>query len=195
MPEVPLEPTSCRKLSIFDGMIVVAMSAFASFGVLQTLDSSESRAVALLRGTVWPALSSSLALLGVGLRRQRIRTNRLWRRPGWLACVAVAVASAYGSLLTLPTFCYLANRRTPSWAAARISVTELEYLLPHRASLAVTVAWAILLLSRQWHPGRGWVELLDRILGWYWLAFPVAGWLVGMLRDIVAPDFSRPAEK
>ena len=91
-----MNSTFKRRLFISDGMILVATTA-VSLACVREFETQtrfwQPHALARpLQASVWAALPLTLALIPLRLRLPRPRTQRLWRQPGWLASIAVAVS-------------------------------------------------------------------------------------------------------
>ena len=95
-----MNSTFKRRLSISDGIILVATTAVALACVRefesQALSGWQSSGWARrLQASVWAALPLTLALIPLRLRQPRPRRQLLWRQPGWLVGIAVAVSFAH----------------------------------------------------------------------------------------------------
>jgi hypothetical protein len=104
--------------------------------------------------TVW-----TTALVGLRLRAPRPPRERLWRQPGWWACVATVA----GML------------------AALAEEAVIEFPCPTGVvPLTVLLTWLGLALSRRWLAESSWIDRAGRALGLAWVVM-VPLYLVGFV--------------
>ncbi len=135
--------------------------------------------------SAWMAVSLSLSLVVIGLRRPRPPLRRLATRPGWMAAVAVAVAlglvcidQAEFSLSLLAM-----KRGLPSSGDL---IQEIGNRMMTTPSFAVAGAWAALAIGRRWRPGRDWSDRLGFALGLYWIAFGTMNYIGAVMPTLLA---------
>ncbi len=171
------------RLTILDPMVVVAVVA-ASFAGARTLLSLQlhpaSWAVAALWGSLWIVLAPTLGLIPARLIRLRADRDRLWRRPGWVACFAVTLALAISIVEQLLSLVFLLIRR-PGAVRGEMLFREVSFRLPQQAVFAVAAAWAVLALGGWWESDRTRIDRLGWLFGLYWLAFPLVSWFVEVM--------------
>jgi len=122
-------------------------------------------------GSVWLALSLSLATLAAGLRRPRPALSRLARRPGFVACLSAAVtllvavvSQAEGLIGALADGGWPVDRSRLFWSVGTNVNMNTRY--------AIAAAWAAQGLAGRWRPEPCWTDRLGLSLGGYWLAAP-----------------------
>jgi hypothetical protein len=176
-----------RRLTILDAMALVAFSALALVAgrllVPDLVASPSSWGSAILRVAFWVILGMTLALIPLRLCYPHPSIDRLSRQPGWLACSAVGLTVAIGTLQQVmslgPT---LTGATGPSFQRIiTLSFTEAVYALPNQAVIAVAAAWGTLALASAWEPDGSWIDRSGRTFGAFWLAYPVLERVVSML--------------
>ena len=175
-------PLRERRLSILDGMILVATTAVAltclkAFGALARL-LPPSTWVRSLQMTVWVALPLTLALIPLRLREPRPPRPQLWRQPGWLAEIAVAV-SAVHCLLQVILQAHLGGAL--AFRPAEVLLGQTTFQLPSKSSCSVAAIWVALATSGRWGAEKSWIDRTGRLLGWYRLVYPVVNWSLALL--------------
>ncbi len=181
-----------RPLTIIDGMILVAFSAFAMWvstarflPAIQTGFSLETKVFAanpvfltyhwgaiILRESQPAVAFFTFAALFLRILEPRPRLRRLVRQPGFAACCVVAMAICIGG----PLRCVTAS--SSLWRnsfEAQFQAYIVMALLPRSSEpgMAVAAGWLLLILGKQWRPERTWLDRLGRLLGAYWLAMIV----------------------
>jgi hypothetical protein len=181
-----------RRFTILDALALVAATAVglawarAKWVELNRLPIAWSPPEAygwLLVRVIWVepiALTVSLALLGLRLRRPRPDRRRLLRQPGFNAMLGLAAGTlvvAAGAGISIPLRVWL-DRAGDGWSQLW-DETSFEFLALVSASLAVGVAaaWASLALSGRWRAEPSWIDRAGRALGLYWL---LAGTIAGI---------------
>ncbi len=175
---------------IADAMILIAAMAIGICWTLTTFDSVRSELLvhgnnepSMIVQSLWkwsdltvPCLSTWTVAIGIlCLRRPRVRADRLFRRPGAVACAAV-VASMLITVVGDSTF-YLTVSALPTasstwwfWFPDFLSHLQeglTSYTRP-RAE-AVAVAWSLLFASGRWRPQPTWLDRLGRATGVAWM--------------------------
>lgn len=100
-----MNSTFKRRFSISDGIILVATAA-VSLACLREFETQTRFWLPHgwarpLQASVWAALPLTLALIPLRLRESRPWRRHLWRQPGWLAAIAVAVSLVHYLLLSI----------------------------------------------------------------------------------------------
>ena len=135
-----------------------------------------------IAGTAWAV--ATFAVLGMRLRRPRPRWRRLMRQPGWVACLAAAIAvvAVAGFVQARVTTVRIAIA-TAGIGGGDVIVrgdARFEILAAHlvpAGGLSVLVAWALLRADGRWAAERSWIDRAGRLIGVGWLLLP-AGFLV-----------------
>jgi hypothetical protein len=191
-----MSPTLGRRLTLKDGMILVAATAlgiaWAKGGWDWMYLSRTEKNLAI--PPVWepydraaralPALLPCVAtwtvsLVALRLSRPRPRLHRVALQPGAATCIAAALGLMIGAVdFALNTFWWwvLQGERMP-WN--RVAFHSMEYLFQATPRIAVAVAavWTILALSRRWQRESSWIDRLGRFLGALWIALALCrGW-------------------
>jgi hypothetical protein len=177
-----------RRLNLVDAMTLVAAIAIGLSVVVWMGMASEGIALAIssladrswrytYRGSLGAllALSPIPAMLAVALLALRVRSPRpiprvLGRQPGFLAGVAVLLASTVvlGNLMiaTVATWGHHGWKVSAPYSTwVQASVTTL----PAACGYSVAMAWMTLVLGGRWRPEPSWIDRAGRILGTYWL--------------------------
>jgi hypothetical protein len=167
-----------RRFTIADGMILIAASA-ASMVDLRPLLSD----TALIFPWLWFALprlicaglAFTTALTAIRLRRPRPGREDLWCRPGWVACVSVAIGLAFGVVDATLSIAALI-RQGPTVTALVMAVDVFQAVLfgaPAQVVVALAAAWTVLALSGRWRSESGWIDRAGRAIGVYWIVLAV----------------------
>jgi hypothetical protein len=125
----------------------------------------------------------TLAVLVLRLTPPRPRRRRLWRQPGFLACVAVAFSFGWklAGIFVL-VGAELATSGTTGLPALGALVGELmALLLVPRGNIggSVLLVWSITWASGLWLPEPSWIDRAGRVLGAAWVAITLLGVLGG----------------
>ena len=199
-------PTSkSRKCTLLDVMALIAATAIGLYFVrtysLEALNSNLEHYPLIPRIllTIWAAILAvlplpalwSIALFGLRLRRPRPALRRLVRQPGFVAAGAVTLVSAVRLagffVLMARTFGHttlgaLYDVWAMSFFRGPINVATL-YNTAYFASsacgtsMAVAAAWLLLAVSGRWRSEPGWLDVLGRALGIFWIAIiPFSCW-------------------
>ena len=164
-----------RKLTILDGMILVAAAACGlalsraideAPGPIATFDQNwlgrNANGGVRVTAAVPFLLVFTPAVLFMRLRRPRPRWRRLCRQPGMAACCAAAIPSA---LALLQVF-YLDWYGRHGFVCCRV---RLLWDRSFDAGLWVLAAWLALALSGRRSSGRSAIDWLGRLVGAGWL--------------------------
>jgi hypothetical protein len=173
-PEDTTETNPRRTFTIADGMILVAAAAMALADPGLTGFRLEPGRLYVLRRVTWACLSFTIALMTIRLRRPRPGRDELWRQPGWVACVWVAISSGAFALdcnLWIARFAFF-NGRVPDGLAELYLNAFGE--LSCRAPIIVASAWGTLALSGRWEAERSWIDRAGRLVGLSWIALYLA---------------------
>ena len=197
-----------RPFTLLDAMILVG-SAALGMGVTRWLDPTGSlwaliKAIASNFAWEWnlfdqavpgllifampAAVTMTLGVLALRLRKPRPRWRRLARQPGIVAYFALALswvaAGAYavvGALSNVPTVATPATAPglPPGTSFAWVLLSyhqEFTVLGSVLAGFAVVVAWATMILVGRWRPEPTWLDRLGRLVGVAWMGMALAGW-------------------
>jgi hypothetical protein len=64
-------------------------------------------------------------------------------------------------------------------AVTAVSIVAARYMLSSsKAVFSVAAAWATLRLVGGWESEKGWIDRLGRLLGLYWIIYPILAWIV-----------------
>jgi hypothetical protein len=202
-----MSQTANRKLTLADGMILVAMTAFGLscyllldnalfsgqryfFGLFGQPPGGWDSARVLDRAAA--AVSALLLLFGgwtlalpvLRLRQPRPGWRRLNRQAGMTACIAaiagMALCASIAGCAFLLHWWVDGTAQLPPNYWFRIPLFDD---LVAATGLSVAVAWIIQALSGLWRPSADWVDRLGRSLGGLWIA---AG-LVFSIRLVMGP--------
>jgi hypothetical protein len=170
-----------RRITISDIMALVAAAAVSMVAARSILWMTVPAAwwgVTALLVSSSTALATTLILIPLRLRFPRPQGERLWRQPGWLACAAVVLALAIGLAQQLLEVAFILIRLGPSRLNLASLFRNLLLRFPHEAGLSVAAAWSTLFMVGGWEPEKGWIDRLGRLLGLYWISYPVLAWIV-----------------
>jgi hypothetical protein len=218
-------PNSSRRPTVTDGLALIAAFAIAfalvrhwtnpSWCVLPPLwgmrppQTPSAGHLALnvfstrLSWTIPFAMTATLTLPVLRLRRPRPPLRRLFRQPGLVACAAAVIAMVFrtGQLTTYYLLEFLTKPASPfrlpsppflvrvpvmgsrTWGETihDIVLESFPFQISPTVTAAVIVAWTMLWASGRWRPERGWLDRAGRLLGWYWIA---QGILIGALSEV-----------
>jgi hypothetical protein len=171
-----------RKFTLIDAMVLVAAAAVSLVLIREYIASGSSRHIVesiprdwsfasiwrfgtLLSGMLAPlAVSLSLALWVLRLRRPRPEWRELFSQPGTIACTATIAESGLIVVKVWLSQAYLLKRSLP--------LPDLHHLwinrLPWNGEV-VAVAWLVLWLCGSWRSEPGWIDRAGRVLGVYWI--------------------------
>ena len=165
-----------RRFTISDGMILVATTALALVDLDLTRIPGESAWNSTAPKLTWACLLFTLALVSIRLRRPRPGRDDLWRQPGWVACVSVAITLTIIFVQGRLTIAVIMARPNVDIVVPSLVFQESLDRLPLQATLVVIAAWAVLALSRRWKAEAGWIDRAGRAIGVSWLAISLANW-------------------
>jgi hypothetical protein len=171
-----------RRITISDIMALVAVTAVSIVAARYMLSLMNLPpgwwGVSALMGSSAAVLTATLALIPLRLRTPRPQGERLWRQPGWLACAAVALALAISLAQQLLEVAFILIRLGPSRLDWTSLFRSLMLGLPSKAVFSVAAAWATLGVVGGWESEKGWIDRLGRLLGLYWIIYPILAWIV-----------------
>jgi hypothetical protein len=184
--ERPLRTSSPRKFTLFDAMVLIAAAAIALLPVRLFLSAfaglSESLSLAyrivefafVADALVCPlALSLSLAVFVLRLRKPRPGLPRVFRQPGMAACTAVLVYCLLFLIATLISLflSYFASGLFLNHMFLQFNFAIWLLVLP-MSMMGITVAavWILLWLIGAWRPEPSWIDRAGRAVGIYWVA-------------------------
>lgn len=170
-----------RRFTIADGMILVASTALALVAARSKIvDPSMPRTTWAwaVPNLTWVGLAFTLALIPIRLGRPRPARDELWRQPGLLACVSVAIALLISILEQVVSISTFAMRRPNISLRGEFGpiLEETIYRLPGQAILVIAASWTILALGGRWKAERGWIDRAGRVIGVYWIVINLVSW-------------------
>ncbi len=174
-------PESRRRFTISDGMILVAATALALVAarskiVVPTMGQTHwARAEPNL---TWAGLAFTLALIPIRLNRPRSVREDLWRQPGLVACISVAIALLISILQQVVSSLAICLRMPKISLRNELGqiFEETIYRLPAQAILVIVASWTILALGRRWKAEPGWIDRAGRVIGAYWIVINLMSW-------------------
>lgn len=203
-------PATRRRFTLLDAMIVVG-SAAPAFAVLRATDETGEwlgLLADLIKPELWRvqldtfaylvplmltplAVSATLDVLALRLRKPRPGRRRLARQPGFAACLATALAGLVGAAFTLARMLVELLGVTANNGGVKPASTSWDDpfdwldLFAHSAmplgGFGVVVAWAGLALAGIGRPEPGWVDRMGRLVGLAWIALGLAeGYLLSL---------------
>jgi hypothetical protein len=94
--------------------------------------------------------------------------NLFWTNA--LAAIAVAASLVHYLLVSIldEHFGGALRVRAPG---GQLSLAALH--VPMKSSCAVAAIWVALALSGRWRAEKSWIDRTGRLLGWYWIMYPV----------------------
>jgi hypothetical protein len=171
-----------RRITIFDVMALVAVTAVSIVGARYMLSLMDLPpgwwGVSALTGSSAAVLTATLALIPLRLCHPRPHGEHLWRQPGWLACIAVALTLGISLAQQLLEVGFILIRLGPSRLDLTSLFRSLMLGLPSKAVFAVAAAWTTLGLVCGWESEKGWIDRLGRLFGLYWIVYPILTWIV-----------------
>jgi hypothetical protein len=171
-----------RKFTVFDGMFLIAAIAIAlcltdfvsrtlHFGPLELPVNPIGWGVIAVIMSYPFALTLSLAVGLLRMRKPRPRVRRIFRQPG-MAAFVVTVGYLVITLLTL-LIVFVADDllilRSPVLADVSKLLRWVLVLPALVFGFAVLAIWTVLGLSVTWRAERSWVDRSGRALGAYWM--------------------------
>jgi hypothetical protein len=129
-----------------------------------------------------------LATIVIRLRRPRVKTLRLVRQPGFVACFVASVAVScfmfvIAANLALGHEMVLVQEMVTAGGSTRSSHTSIHTwpvafaIYADRVGFAVGGAWMVQWLQGCWRPDRSWIDRLGRALGFSWLFVTLFMWV------------------
>ena len=184
---VPAKP---RRLTIVDGMILVAASAVGIWvgryglfmwvyvlfkGFNAEVWAENPFGLAWSWGSLYLKHSQTIVsiftftVLLLRLLPPRPSVRRLARQPGFVACLVGSVSICVGGVLNLAV---IGANPAPGFEA---QVYAQFFLMPQMGSPGLTIlaCWLVSRLGGWWRPERTWVDRSGRILGVYWIVMMV----------------------
>jgi hypothetical protein len=175
-----------RRFTIADGMILVAATA-AALATAKSFPPRPRHALlpwaAEIPKLTWAGLIFTLALIPIRLRRPRPGRDDLWRRPGWVACVSVAIALVIVFLQACLSYAIIL-RANPAFLFS--PGTDLSFFrnnighIQTQAITAVAAAWSVLACGGLWESEPGWIDRAGRVIGVYWILIGLVDWSIGL---------------
>jgi hypothetical protein len=173
-----------RKFTVFDAMLLIAVTAVSLVLIRDYVHFLDGRRITWLLprdwrlasmwrwATVWSgvlaplAVSLSLAMWLLRLRKPRSKLRRLFRQPGMFATSAVVIDTSLFLVKALFSQYYLySTSTTPVLANFLLWIMRLPW-----NGEVVAVAWLLLWASGSWRNEPSWIDRAGRALGVYWIA-------------------------
>jgi hypothetical protein len=163
----PKEPRSIRRLTLADGLILIAAVAvgLALGRIPQNVHGSDDSPSLIAMGLMsiyWASLMVMVSLIPLRLMTPRPPWRRVRRQPGFIACAAVAFGVVHRALC----FGVICFWRPAVWA--NINVRSLIASPPPFGSMIIS-AWFVLALSGRWRPEPSWIDRSGRVLAIAWI--------------------------
>lgn len=182
-----------RRLTLFDGIVLVAASSAALMIWRQFGDSIWREAWASRRSTLWPgpawaycvaaalcpfAAVAAPTLLALRLRSPRPRRPILWSQPGASACLAIIVVMLFQTTWNLMYHVRFRSVALP-FPLIEYSPRFLGWMvvIPTEEGLGVAATWIVLAVGGRLRPEPSWIDRSGRIVGVYFLACLPLAWL------------------
>jgi hypothetical protein len=172
-----------RKFTLTDAMVLVAAAAISLVPIREYLTFVQDRRIVdsiprewslasiwrfstLAAGMLAPlALSLSLGLWILRLRKPRPAWRSLFRQPGAVASTAVVAESSLFVLKVWFAQAYIQSRSRPLEPLIDLWINRLPW-----TGEVIAVAWLVLWLCGSWEPESSWIDRFGRALGVYWVA-------------------------
>ena len=176
-----------REFTLLDALILAVAVSVAMAGIIIIFPRGSEQATLLLisRAPVALLLPATLSLIPVRLIPPRPRGKRLWRQPGWVASMSVALAlSIYAAnrFASMMLSCVYGFRDDAEFGIADLDL-DLEWeifhlfvIFPDFLVFAIAAAWFTLAVSGVWTSEKGWIDWLGRLFGVCWLVHPCCVW-------------------
>ncbi len=176
-----------RKFTLVDAMVLIAAIGVALVPIRIFLWESWHFPDERSAGEIWQtgldvnvnfiplALTLSVALSLLGVRKPRPNLRRVYRRPGMAAC-ATTVVYAVLSLIGYGGFLYFTGDLTHVTFDSRDVITLYIRIGMQPMFLvggAVASVWIVLWLSGVWRAERSWIDRAGRALGIYWITISI----------------------
>jgi hypothetical protein len=180
-----------RKFTLLDTMILIAAMAIAlvpirlflwenwHFPEEHTVPEIWRTGLEINVSLVPLAVSLSMALWLLALKKPRPSLRRVFRKPGIAACTVTLVyfiLSSLGYLIFL-SFSHALDRGTFNDPASAMLWIRIGMQPIFLAGGAVASLWTVMWLGGTWHAERSWIDRAGRVLGVFWITNSVFfGW-------------------
>jgi hypothetical protein len=182
-----MSPPIPRRFTLIDAMVLIAAAAIALVLMRPVLQGMPSvvhsptdvlhlgMSVCILIEPL--ALTWSLALGLLRLRKPRPRLRRVFRQPGMAACTATFSSNIMFILILLiiASIHYFSLRRFAFGEFFQFTDDDAWLVLMSFTGWAVCGAWTVLWLAGAWRAERSWMDRTGRVLGVYWILNSVIG--------------------
>lgn len=183
-----------RRLTILDGIVLVAGAAVASMIWRHFGEAIWREAWSARRSGSWPKVNVWVAaivaatcpfvavaaptLLALRFRAPRPRRRILWSQPGASACLAVILVMLFQATWNIAFDLRMQSVRL-RFPLISYSPRVLGWLVvvPTEEGLAVAATWLILAVGGRLRPERSWIDRAGRAVGFYFLASIPLAWL------------------
>jgi hypothetical protein len=162
----PKEPRSIRRLTLADGLILIAAVAvgLAIGRIPQNLNGSDDSPSLIVMGLMsiyWTSLMAMVSLIPLRLMTPRPPWRRVRRQPGFIACAAVAIGAVHRALY-FGVNCFW---RPAVWANYNV----LSLIASPSIGWIIISAWFVLAVSGRWRPEPSWTDRSGRVLAVAWI--------------------------
>ncbi len=179
-----MKTISERRFTIADAMLLIAATAVG-------LSVQRDWIAPVFRGPLYPLryyvdlpylllaplnFYWTLAFVAIRLRSPRPSPRRLGRQPGFIAGLAVILATLIHAVLGANL---VFSARGVQWD--RVDHLLLNLSPAQTIAPAVAVAWMVLAVSGRWRPNAGWIDRLGRFIGLTWLGILIYIEVKGLL--------------
>ena len=180
----PTQAAAKRKFKLLDGLLLIAGIAMAMAGVRRvfpTWPTLEELDQVGWQASISLLLSATFILIPIRLIPPRPRGKRLWRQPGWVASLSIALALLLWIFVRCSQMLLysLGNKGKGIWFGsvyAETFISDIFIAFPEYAVFAIAAAWSILALTGVWRSEKGWIDWLGRLFGVCWLVHPCCVW-------------------
>jgi hypothetical protein len=180
-----------RKFTLVDAMVLIAATAIAfvpirlflwenwHFPEEHTVPEIWRTGLEINVSLVPLAVSLSMALWLLALKRPRPSLRRVFRKPGIAACTVTLVYSLLSSLgyLIFLRFSHALDRGTFNDPASAMLWIRIGMQPIFLVGGAVASLWTVMWLGGTRYAERSWIDRAGRVLGVYWITTSVLfGW-------------------
>jgi hypothetical protein len=180
-----------RKFTLVDAMVLIAATAIAfvpirlflwenwHFPEEHTVPEIWRAGLEINVSLVPLAVSLSMAVWLLALKKPRPSLRRVFRKPGIAACTVTLVYSILSSLgyLIFLRFSHALDRGTFNDPASAMLWIRIGMQPIFLVGGAVASLWTVMWLGGTWYAERSWIDRAGRVLGIYWIANSVFfGW-------------------
>ena len=183
--------TPARKFTVLDGMVLIAATGIAFVPIRLFLWENWHFPEELSVPEIWRmgleinvslvplALSLSMALWLLGMKKPRPNLRRVYRKPGMAACtvaIVYAILSSTGYVVFLH-FSHALDRGVFEDDNSTMLWIRIGMQPAFLVGGAVVSVWIVMGLGGTWRAEPSWIDRAGRALGIYWVSTSVLfGW-------------------